>query len=123
MYPNFLTMKLEHRFVKFIPEDVEEGVLYISIEYATAIHKCICGCKNDVVTPLSPTDWHLTYDGETISLYPSIGNWNFECKSHYWITNNKIKHARKWSTEEIKLGRKQEEEKKKSFYSKRKKNQ
>lgn len=121
MSRNFLTMKLEHRFVKLIPDQIEEGVLYISIEYATAIHKCVCGCKNDVVTPFSPTDWQLTYDGETISLYPSIGNWNFECKSHYWITNNKITHARRWSKEEIELGRERDAKKKKAFFSKKKK--
>jgi hypothetical protein len=113
-------MKLEHRFVKVIPDQIEEGVLYISIEYATAIHKCVCGCKNDVVTPLSPTDWKLTYDGDTVSLYPSIGNWNFECNSHYWITNNRIKHARKWSTEEVELGRKRGIQKKRDFFSDRK---
>lgn len=109
-------MKLEHRFVKFIPDQIEEGVLYISIEYATAIHKCVCGCKNDVVTPFSPTDWQLTYDGQTVSLYPSIGNWNFECKSHYWITNSKVRHARKWSKEEIERGRELDLKRKKAFF-------
>jgi len=34
-----------------------------------------------VVTPLSPTGWSLIFDGETVSLYPSIGNWNFPCRS------------------------------------------
>ena len=121
MSRNFLMMKLEHRFVKLIPDQIEEGVLYISIEYATAIHKCVCGCKNDVVTPFSPTDWQLTFDGETVSLYPSIGNWNFECKSHYWITKNKVKHARRWSRDEIELGREIDVKKMKTFYSKRKK--
>ena len=96
---------LQHRFVEFIPEKIEEGFLYISIEYCTAIHKCICGCGNEVVTPLSPTDWKLTFNGKTISLYPSIGNWNFDCQSHYWIKNNKIEFAGRWTKNQINSGR------------------
>lgn len=84
------TKKLEHRFVEFIPEHKKEGIIYISIDYCIAIHKCACGCGREVVTPLSPTDWQLMFDGETISLSPSIGNWNFPCRSHYWIKQNRI---------------------------------
>ncbi|MBK7970270.1 MAG: hypothetical protein IPK08_15745 [Bacteroidetes bacterium] len=66
---------IQHKFVEFIPDVIEGGVLYISIEYCTAIHKCACGCGNEVVTPLSPTDWEITFNGKTVSLDPSIGNW------------------------------------------------
>jgi len=58
--------------------------------FGTVVHKCCCGCGNEVVTPLSQTDWQLSFDGESISLYPSIGNRNFKCKSHYWIKNNNV---------------------------------
>lgn len=92
---------LQHKFVEFIPDVLEEGILYISIEYCTAIHKCVCGCGNEVVTPISPTDWEITFNGKSVSLSPSIGNWNFDCKSHYWIKNNTIKHVIKWSYCEI----------------------
>jgi hypothetical protein len=34
---------LEHRFVQYIPERLDSGVLYISMEYATAAHRCCCG--------------------------------------------------------------------------------
>ena len=88
--------KLTHVFVKSVPEQLEDGVIYVSIEYATAIHKCCCGCGNQVVTPLSPRDWKLTFDGETISLQPSIGNWNFKCRSHYWITRNRVEWCAEW---------------------------
>ena len=74
---------LQHRFVPHIPEKLEPKVLYISMEYATAAHSCCCGCGEEVVTPLTPTDWRMTFDGETISLSPSIGNWNLRCRSHY----------------------------------------
>lgn len=96
---------LRHKFVDFIPEHIEEGVLYISLEYCTAIHKCACGCGNEVVTPISPTDWKLSFNGKSITLYPSIGNWSFKCKSHYWIKNNNIEFAGRWTQEEIERGR------------------
>jgi hypothetical protein len=45
------------------------------------------------------------HDGKTVSLDPSIGNWSFPCQSHYWIRNNRIKWAPKWSREQIERGR------------------
>lgn len=111
-------MKLQHKFVEFIPEQLEDGVLYISLTYCTAIHKCVCGCNNEVVTPFSPTDWKMTFDGKTISLSPSIGNWNFDCKSHYWVRNNEIIFARKWTDEEIKDGHEKPKKKDKKSFSK-----
>jgi hypothetical protein len=113
-------MKLTHRFVEFIPDDIEPGILYISIEYCTAIHRCACGCGNEVVTPLSPTDWELTFDGKTVSLSPSIGNWNFDCKSHYFITQNQVRHVKKWKDWEIEKGRKEDATSKKRYYRKKK---
>lgn len=107
---------LHHRFVEFIPEIIEEDILYISIEYCTAIHKCVCGCGNEVVTPLSPTDWHLSFNGETVSLTPSIGNWGFKCQSHYWITRNNIRFAKTLTTKQIQLGRKFDSKRKSEFY-------
>jgi len=114
-------MIIQHKFVGFIPEILEEGVLYISIDYCTAVHKCVCGCGNEVVTPISPTDWELRFDGKTISLSPSIGNWSFECKSHYFITRNKIHFARRWEDWEIEEGRVEDKENKKYYYKKQKK--
>jgi hypothetical protein len=95
-------MILTHKFVKSVPEQMEDGVIYVSVDYATAIHKCCCGCGNEVVTPLSPTDWELTFDGKSISLYPSIGNWNFKCQSHYWIIRNVVEWCPKWDTKQKK---------------------
>lgn len=87
------------------------------MEYGTAIHKCVCGCGNEVVTPFSPTDWELSYNGESVSLSPSIGNWSFECQSHYWIVENKIMHASKWNKYEIEHNRKIDKKNKNKFYS------
>lgn len=96
--------QIQHHFVDYIPDKLEENTLYVSLEFATAIHKCLCGCGNQVVTPFSPTDWRLTFDG-SVSLEPSIGNWSFKCRSHYWITQNTARWARAWSEDEISAGR------------------
>jgi hypothetical protein len=112
---------MQHKFVEFIPEILEDNTLYISIEYRTASHNCVCGCGNRVVTPITPNDWKLIFNGKTVSLSPSIGNWNFDCKSHYWIENNKIKFASKWSDEKIGDGRKADAVKKKKYFKKKKK--
>lgn len=101
-----------------MPETLEDSILYISMEYCTAIHKCVCGCGNKVVTPIAPTNWHLEFDGKSISLSPSIGNWSFDCKSHYWIEKSKIKWAGKWSESEIEYGRKRDIKLKLEYYDK-----
>lgn len=114
-------MKLQHKFVELMPAVLEEGIIYISIEYGTAIHKCVCGCGNKIVTPITPTDWKLTFDGETISLFPSIGNWGLECKSHYWIIENRVKFARTWNDTEIEKGRLKDKRKTEKYFKKKKK--
>jgi hypothetical protein len=93
--------RLRPEFVTFAPSVLEPGVLYVSMEYATVLHACCCGCRNKVVTPLAPGRWSLTYDGKTISLEPSIGNWSFPCQSHYWIERNVVVWDRPFSRVEI----------------------
>lgn len=107
--------RLGHEFVERIPERLEEGVLYISILYATAMHLCACGCAREVVTPLTPTDWEITFNGETISLSPSIGNWNFECESHYWIRRGRVRWARWMSREVIERSRERDRRRKERY--------
>ncbi|MDB6026069.1 MAG: hypothetical protein JWM68_2292 [Verrucomicrobiales bacterium] len=87
-----------HKFVEFMPEKLEPGVIYVSLRFALVSHQCACGCGEEVVTPLSPKDWQLIFNGETISLYPSIGNWKFQCGSHYWIDQNRAVWASKWKS-------------------------
>ena len=88
-------------FVETIPDQLIQGSLYVSIPYRTMVHLCCCGCGFEVATPLRPTDWQLTYDGETISLSPSIGNWSLPCRSHYWIQRNQVRWAATWSESRI----------------------
>lgn len=107
---------IEHKFVDQIPETLTDGVLYVSPLHSTVVHKCFCGCGNEVVTPLSPTDWKIYFDGETISLDPSVGSWGLSCQSHYWITKNKVRWARKWSRDEINMARREQRLEKEVHY-------
>jgi len=90
-------------FVELIPTHLEDGVLYISDKYGTAIHKCCCGCGQEVVTPLSSAQWQLRRAGGKVTLFPSIGNWNFSCQSHYWIKQNRVEWAGSMTDRQIKL--------------------
>lgn len=110
---------LKQRFVDYIPESLESGVLYISMEYATAVHRCCCGCGEEVVTPFTPTDWKMTFDGETVSLSPSIGNWNFTCRSHYFIRRGQVIRASNWDEKQVKDNRQEDNAAKEGYYSKR----
>ncbi|HXK16829.1 MAG TPA: DUF6527 family protein [Polyangiaceae bacterium] len=102
------TSELTHEFVESFPDNLREGVLYVSVTYASASHRCCCGCGLEVVTPLTPTDWKMIFDGKTVSLDPSVGNWSFPCRSHYWVKRNKIHWAPAWSQEQIDAGRRRD---------------
>jgi hypothetical protein len=103
-----MTAVLRAEFVEFIPEVLDDGTIYISETYRTAVHKCCCGCSLKVVTPLSPTGWKLTVDGELITLDPSIGNWSFPCRSHYWIKRNVVEWSYEMSQRQIDAGRRRD---------------
>lgn len=107
---------LTHEFVEFIPDELKECTVYVSIRYKTVIHLCCCGCGREVVTPLSPAAWKLLFDGVSVSLYPSIGNWNLPCKSHYWIDRNRVKWSGTWSAVEIEAGRTAESRARAEYY-------
>lgn len=94
-----------HAFVRSFPDRLEEGVLYVSVEFCNTAHRCMCGCGQEVYAPLSPRDWTMIFDGETVSLDPSIGNWSFPCRSHYWLVRGGVSWALQWSSAEIERGR------------------
>jgi len=108
--------KLTHRFVKHIPDRLDAGVLYISIEYATAAHSCCCGCGAEVITPFTPTDWKMTFDGQSISLWPSIGNWYQPCRSHYVIDKGRIIEALPWNDRQILAEQQRDHDAKRDHY-------
>lgn len=107
---------LEHRFVRNVPRELEPGILYISMDYATAVHSCCCGCGERVVTPFTPTDWRMTFDGESISLQPSVGNWNQKCRSHYIIQRGRVLESGPWSQGKIEAERLRDKKAKAAHY-------
>lgn len=92
---------LRPAFADSFPAAMEPGTLYVSIQYRTCGHLCCCGCGQEVITPLSPAQWSFTYDGENVSLAPSVGNWALPCQSHYWICKGKVRWSRPYSPAEI----------------------
>lgn len=99
------TKKIEPEFVDTFPDVLERDVLYISMKYATTAHLCASGCGNKVVLPLSPVEWKMYFDGEAVSLTPSVGNWEYPCQAHYWIRGNEIHWASAWTKGQIEKGR------------------
>lgn len=107
---------LEHRFVKHVPENLEPGVLYISMELGSVVHACCCGCGEEVVTPITPTDWKLMYDGETVLLWPSVGSWTLKCRSHYIIEHSRVIGSGAWTPAQIAAERRRDQAAKARFF-------
>lgn len=99
------TTKYRPEFVESFPTPLAAGVFYISLEYNTCAHLCACGCGDEAVTPLSPAQWSFTYDGESVSVRPSVGNWSQACQSHYLINRGSVQWARSFSADEISRNR------------------
>lgn len=110
-------MRIDVQFVHYMPKELEAGILYVSLEFKTAAHLCACGCGKKVRTPLMPTEWEFEESNQGPSLYPSIGNWQFECRSHYWIRRGRVIWARQWSEGEIRLGRSEEAARRREYFS------
>lgn len=97
------------RECSFIPNDLEHGIIYFSKDYSTAMHLCACGCGNKVITPIKPSYWRIAIENG-LSVSPSIGNWDFPCRSHYWITNGKVRWDDDFSPERVDELRRDERE-------------
>ena len=100
--------RLNHAFVETVPDHLDEGTLYIALGHATMLHLCACGCGSEVVLPLSPTDWRMMFDGETVSVSPSVGSWSLACRSHYVVDHGRVRWAGNWTNEEIAAGRRRD---------------
>ncbi len=105
-----------HKFVKAFPDKLDNGILYVSVEFGTAAHRCFCGCGIEVYTRFSPRDWSMKFNGEAVSISPSIGNWSFACQSHYILDGGRVHWADRWSRERIELGRLLDRERKDRHY-------
>lgn len=108
-----------YAFVDYIPADLNADTVYVSTTYNTVVHLCACGCGTKVVTPLSPVEWQLGFNGESVSLTPSIGNWSFPCRSHYWITNGHVRWAKQWSDAQVVAARRRESAERAAYFRQR----
>lgn len=108
------TITLLH--VEFMPKELEPGVLYVSEKYGTAAHLCACGCGAKIRTPLGQTEWAVTETRNGPSMWPSIGNWQKACQSHYFIRKGEIIWCKKWTPEQIAAGRRNEEIRRRAYY-------
>lgn len=104
-------------YVEAIPRDLTEGVLYVSRRFGTASHLCCCGCGTKIVTPLRPTEFELVDEGGAVSLYPSVGNWNHPCQSHYWIRRNVVIEAGRMTPAGIQRARDHDDALKRAYFS------
>lgn len=109
-----MTKNFELRKTQYMPTQLEPGILYVAEEFKAAAHLCACGCGSTVRTPLNR--WTLV-ETDGPSLDPSIGNWQEPCQSHYWIKRGRVTWARKWSLDEIEVGRLEEQARLNSHYN------
>jgi hypothetical protein len=112
-------LKIKLLRVRYVPKALEPGFLYVAEEFGAAVHLCACGCGAKVSTPLGPTEWSLKETARGPSLYPSVGNWQFPCKSHYWISNGGVIWAEEWTPEQIEAGREAEDQRRHRYYEQR----
>ena len=109
-------MRFALRRTKHMPKELEPGILYVSEEFEFAAHLCACGCGSRIRTPLGPTEWEFNDTPGGPSLFPSVGNWQQKCRSHYWITKGEIRWAPKWTDEEIVAGRRREQFRREKYF-------
>jgi hypothetical protein len=112
-------MRFELEEVQLMPAVLQLGVLYWSKAYSTAAHLCACGCGSKIRTPLGPTEWSVTPSDGGPSLWPSVGNWQKPCRSHYVIENGEVFWCADWSPAEVAAGRQFEAGRREAFYAKR----
>ena len=100
-----------HEFADSLPEAscMDERVLCVCIEYSVAAHLCMCGCGAEVVTPFSPARWTMSFDGRSVSLNPSVGNWGSPCESHYWLKSGDVRWSRHFSKDEVAVVRRKDQ--------------
>lgn len=82
---------IEPVWVDYMPDFYEQGKVYISEKYKTSKHLCLCGCGRMTIMPIDDGTkwWQLVKENDgTVSFIGSVGNYQFDCKSHYIITKN-----------------------------------
>lgn len=111
--------RIELLRVEIVPKDLRPGVLYVAQEFGAAVHLCACGCGSKVSTPLTPTRWTLSESPAGATLFPSVGNWQLPCRSHYLIRDSRVVWCGAWSEAQIAEGRRGEEQRRSEYYATR----
>lgn len=96
--------------VDSMPRDLEPNILYYSERFGTASHLCACGCGAKIRTPIDINEWSIVKTEQGPTLHPSVGNWQKECKSHYYIRRGKIVWCGAWTEKQIQEGRNKEQQ-------------
>ena len=82
---------LRPEFVQSIPTGSRKpGEIVVSCRYNVASFLCPCGCGAAMDIIFRPYRWRMEWDGEHLSICPSISSPRLACKSHYWITRNEV---------------------------------
>lgn len=102
--------------VKYMPKQLEPGILYVSEQFGTAAHLCACGCGEKIRTPLGPTEWSVKETAGGPSVWPSVGNWQKACRSHYVIHNGQVVWYDQWTQKQIAAGRLGEQQRRRAYY-------
>jgi hypothetical protein len=108
--------RFKHEVVKSFPEKLRNGTVYVTADRDLAGHLCACGCEKEVITPLSSTDWSIKLDRRGVTLNPSIGNWAYPCRSHYFIWDGNVVWEDNMSNEAIIQGRQKNKARKLNYY-------
>ncbi len=107
------------RRVQCVPRTLEPGILYVSEEFGAALHLCACGCGVKVSTPIGPTDWSFEESSAGPTLFPSVGNWQQPCQSHYVIRDGRVLWMDAWTPEQILSGRLAKERRDEAYFAAR----
>ncbi|MDP2029501.1 MAG: DUF6527 family protein [Thiobacillus sp.] len=102
-----------------MPKELKPGILYVSEEFQTAAHLCACGCGAKIRTPLGATEWSLEETKSGPSLWPSVGNWQQACQSHYVIYRGEVIWSDKWTQQQIEAGRRVEDVRRRAYYDRK----
>ncbi len=60
--------------------------------------------------------WRLSYDGQGVSLHPSVGSGSLPCRSHYFVRDNQVRWAR-WSKVEAERARERDRADTEAFFT------
>lgn len=75
--------------VERIPDQLSAGIVYHNEDFELAALLCACGCGHRV-TLLVPDSHQISSERGLVTIRPSIGVCDADCKSHYYITAGEV---------------------------------